>query len=449
MKKHFCITIDGPAGSGKSTIAQKLARNLGFMHLDSGAIYRCIALHCLNKNVNIQDSNALKESLEDFHYKVQYNKLKNKHFVNDQEVTDKIREQKVTERASELAAIQSVRELANHIQKDIHQKYSIVVDGRDGGAVVFPDADLKVFLTANLHERAKRRLKELPSKMSLAEVEKKMEERDQRDRTRTLDPLKRAKESYLIDSTQKTPQMIVNEIYAKVKALPSYKKQSKFWVRVIGKEKADASFAYKFMHTLLYGFFRLFYRIEVTGTEHVPKGASIITPNHESYLDPPAIGVMVPDEMHFVVNAYLFKIPILGRLIRKLNTHPIRGKNSELQVLKDVKDLLQKDYKIMMFPEGTRSRDGKIKRLDKRGVALLASLSNAPVVPAFIEGAFEIWPRKFPIPKLWGKLHIIFHPPIYWKDFAKKGSSAKEDQMLFMAHLEKILQDMEKQYTKK
>lgn len=427
MKKSFCIAIDGPSSSGKSTVAKAVAKELGFFHIDSGAIYRALAFWMEGAG-----------SLDSFDYHVVQEDGKISHFVGDRDVTEEIRMPHISQKSSEIAVLPLVRQKVNELQRKIALGKSVVIEGRDIGSVVFPQAEVKIFLTANHEERARRRFKELSEKgisVSFEEVESDLLRRDERDRTRKDAPLIQAEDAHVIDTTD----MSIGDVACKIVLLARKKRGvNQFWKWLVGEGRAHASFVCKVIWSLAYGFLKIFYRIEVKGLENYPKGAAIIAPNHASFLDPPAIAIACPGEVHFLAHVYLFKNPILRWILPRTNTHPVAGDGNDLSVLKKIAEFLMRGKQVVIFPEGSRSYDNQIAPL-KRGVALLASMTKCRVVPVYISGAYEAWPRKKKFPKLWGKIYVVFGKPLEWKDYEKKGMSRKESQALFTKDLEEQL----------
>lgn len=177
----------------------------------------------------------------------------------------------------------------------------------------------------------------------------------------------------------------------------------------------------------IYVLLKVFYRIEIRGAENIPDGPAIIAPNHISYLDPPIIGSSSPKELHYLANARLFKKTFLGPFIRRVNAHPVNPQAADTTALKTVLNLLGKGHRVLIFPEGSRSKDGELQPL-KLGAAMLSLNSGCPIIPTYIQGAYEIWPRTSSRPKRSGKLIVTFGKAIDPKDF--QGSSKKETQQL-------------------
>lgn len=211
MAERLTIAIDGPAGSGKSTVARRVAALLGYLYLDSGAMYRAVALKALEGKIPLEDESRLEELARETRIELkaptaeqEAARLKNRVFLDGREVTEEIRTGEVAQAASRLATIAGVREVLVAEQQRAGQGGGVVMEGRDIGTVVFPKAELKIFLEASPEVRAQRRWKEHQEKgekLTLLEVLKEVRERDKRDRERKVSPLVKAKDAVLVDNT--------------------------------------------------------------------------------------------------------------------------------------------------------------------------------------------------------------------------------------------------------
>ena len=205
--KWRLIAIDGVAASGKSTTAKKLAGELGYRYLDTGAMYRAVALNLINNGIGKDDNYAVISSLETVDIKVECKNDQMKIYLGDEEVSKKIRANEVSKLTSQISAIPEVRRMMVDLQRALVKSNDFIVEGRDIGTVVFPDADMKFFLTASVEERARRRfaeLKEDENVKTLEEIENEIEERDLRDSTRTTSPLVSAEDAIRVDTTDMT-----------------------------------------------------------------------------------------------------------------------------------------------------------------------------------------------------------------------------------------------------
>ncbi len=221
-KKHYQIAIDGPAGSGKSTIAKLIARKLGFLYIDSGAMYRAVTLYLIeNKFLSISES-VLKKKLSKLNIDFENKQNIQCVYLNGREVTRKIRTLAVNRLVSEVSARKVVRDELVKRQREFAFYKSVVMDGRDIGSTVFKDADLKIYLTASSYIRAIRRkkdLKKLSEKISTSELEKQIQARDDYDSSRAISPLCKTQDAVVIDSTNSSIEQVIEQICV---FLPSY-----------------------------------------------------------------------------------------------------------------------------------------------------------------------------------------------------------------------------------
>ena len=209
------IAIDGPAGAGKSTIAKELSKELGFMYVDTGAMYRTIALFCLNNNAVLSDEKMVSNLADIAPVDIKYEAGVQKMYLGEDDVSLKIREEKVGKAASDVSKVLRVRERLVELQKDLGHRYNVVMDGRDIGTAVLPDADLKIFLTASSQVRAKRRYKELIEKgenVNFDDIKKDIEERDWQDMHREHSPLVQAEDAILVDTSGLDIEQVKNLI---------------------------------------------------------------------------------------------------------------------------------------------------------------------------------------------------------------------------------------------
>ncbi len=174
---------------------------------------------------------------------------------------------------------------------------------------------------------------------------------------------------------------------------------------------------YRIILMLTWIFFKGVYRHRVYGLEHFYTKSAILAPNHTSFLDPPLVAISWPGEVHFLARESLFRVPLLGPLIRALNAHPVTGDASDIAVFKTVTLLLKEGKQLILFPEGTRSDDDALGVI-KPGISLLIARANSAIIPTYVHGTFEIWGRERKFPKLCGKTACVFGSPILWESFA-------------------------------
>ena len=211
----YNIAIDGPAGAGKSTIARRVAKELSFIYVDTGAMYRAMALYLLRKEVNRDDTEQIGNICQDAEISIEYQNGEQIVLLNGENVNSYLRTEEVGNMASVSSAVPRVREKLLSLQRKLAKDMSVVMDGRDIGTTILPDADVKIYLTASSLTRAKRRYLELQEKgtvCNLDEIQKDIEERDQRDMNREISPLRQAEDAVLVDSSDLTIQQVVDRI---------------------------------------------------------------------------------------------------------------------------------------------------------------------------------------------------------------------------------------------
>ena len=218
--KKLVIAIDGPAASGKSTTAKLLAKTLQYVYIDTGAMYRACALQALLQGISLDDFTALKSMLNSITIEIKYKDSGNRIYLNDSDVSERIREADITKLSSAIAVIGIVREKMVDLQRQMGKNGEVIMDGRDIGTVVFPKADFKFFMVADVKTRAKRRwleAKEKGENLQLEEVEKELIWRDKNDSSRKISPLKKAKDAIEIDTTVLTIQEQVSAMLKIIK----------------------------------------------------------------------------------------------------------------------------------------------------------------------------------------------------------------------------------------
>ena len=211
----YNVAIDGPAGAGKSTIAKLVAKEKGYIYVDTGAMYRGLAICFLNKGISPEEKDKVIEALKTADVTIRYEDGKQQVYLNGENITARLREEAVGNMASKTSAIPEVRAKLLELQRNLARTSDVIMDGRDIGTCVLPDADVKIYLTASTHTRAKRRYDELCEKgivCDLKEIEKDIEERDHRDMTREIAPLKQAEDAILVDSSELTIEEVVTKI---------------------------------------------------------------------------------------------------------------------------------------------------------------------------------------------------------------------------------------------
>ena len=211
----YNVAIDGPAGAGKSTIAKRVAKEKGYIYVDTGAMYRGLAIHFLKKGISPEDKEAVAKACIDADVSIVYENGVQQVYLNGENITGMLRTEEVGNMASKTSAIPAVREKLLELQKTLAREKDVIMDGRDIGTNILPNADVKIYLTASVETRAKRRYDELASKgksCDFDEIARDIKERDERDMTREIAPLKKAEDAILVDSSDMTIDEVVSKI---------------------------------------------------------------------------------------------------------------------------------------------------------------------------------------------------------------------------------------------
>lgn len=394
------ITIDGPSGTGKSTIAKSIAKKLSIAYFDTGAMYRSIAWFFLEEKIDFERESELEKALRKLHLSVNE---QGECLVNSVNVSKKIRSEKISMLSSEISRFPAVRLKLLSIQRNLAKKQSGVFEGRDMGSKVFPKAEAKFYLTADVSIRAKRRLdqlkKQFPEKdFAVEEIEKSLEKRDLADQTRRLSPLKKTEDMHEIDTTHLSIDEVILEI---LKNVP----------------KKKMGFFYRMAFVICRKIFRCCYRFHVTGEKELFRGPALVIANHTSYYDPPLAVLALEEELHFLARKGLFAFAPFRWLIVKLHAHPLRQGKKNIQAVKTTLQLLEEGNKVLLFPEGGRSMGEQIEPLEM-GIGLLARESKVPIIPLYISGAADVWNKTRSFPKCFGKIGCHIGAPILPEEFA-------------------------------
>ena len=375
MAKPFVLAIDGPAGAGKSTTARGVAARLNLLHVDSGAMYRAVGVGARAAGVPLEDESALLERVRAMRFEVGREGLS----LDGALLGEEIRTADADEAASRVAVHPRLRQRLVSLQRSLARPPGLVMEGRDIGTVVFPDADLKIFVSASPAARARRRWEELRSRGESADlpaIEQAIRERDRRDSERSASPLQRAPDALLLDTTELTPEQQVD--------------LAAHWADLARRPVPPMSLIFRIGHDFAALFARTCLRLELRGLEGIPmRGPLLIASNHISYWDPPLVGSLVPREVHFLAKEELFRNRLFGALITRYNSIPIRRGPQARSALRGAEEVLADGGAVIIFPEGTRSRSGEFLP-PRAGIARLAAHGRAPVLPVYISGSNQI-----------------------------------------------------------
>jgi cytidylate kinase len=375
MKRPFVVAIDGPAGAGKSTTARGVAERLGLVHVDSGAMYRAVAWYAGQRDVPLDNETALLGLLSKVRIQAGAEGLR----IDGHAVEQHIRSTGSGDAASRVAIHPKLRRRLVKLQRSLAVAPGIVMEGRDIGTVVFPKADIKIFLTASPEARARRRVEQFTAAGETADVaaiEAGIRERDRRDSERAVSPLLQAPDAYPLDTTDLTLEEQVD--------------LAAHWAELARRGGPRATLYYRFGSGFVALFARLFLRIRITGRENIPlRGPLIVACNHISFWDPPLVGSLFPRVLAFLAKEELFQNKVFGALISGYNSIPIPRGPRARSALRGAEAVVDRGGAVLIFPEGTRSKTASFLP-PRAGISHLAAVTRAPVLPARIKGSRQI-----------------------------------------------------------
>ncbi len=412
------IAIDGPGGAGKSSVAKAIAKKLGIIYVDTGALYRTIGLHMIRSGISISDRDKVVAELPNFTLELKFTDGNQVILLNGEDVKDTIRTPEISMAASAVSAIPEVREYLLNMQRDTAKKNSVIMDGRDIGTVILPDAEVKIFLIASPEARAKRRYNELVAKgidTTYETVFSEMMERDKNDSTRDIAPCIQADDAILLDNSRLTPEETVNAaikiINLKVKKKTPYMKLHVFFAPLI----------------------RFFQRIKVSGLENIPDyGGVIFCPNHIAIRDVFLVAASSKRQIRYLAKKELFSIPIISACVRFLGAIKLDRKGGDVAALKAAVNCVKEGDVVAVFPQGHRYPGvNPATTPTKNGAALIAYHSGADVIPVCIK-------TKNVKYGLFRKKEIIFGKPIKNSELGFTGGGSAE----YKAATEKIFAEV-------
>ena len=363
----FIVAIDGPAGTGKGTVTSILSKKFNLLNIDTGATYRCVTLDMINKKIGLDEIDKIKELLKNIKIELKIENNEQQVYLNGENVTHKIREQEVTSMVSQVSSIKEVRLSMVILQRKMAEGKDVIMEGRDIGTYVFPTADVKIYLDADLEERAKRRFKQNKEKginSSYVEILENIKKRDENDKKKEIGALKVASDAEVIDTTTKSIKQVVREISSIINEKQKEIKQLKKIYKV-RKETPWKKFVRKVVKIVLKTVYRIAYRVKITG--NVPdEGAYILCCNHINYLDAAAIVLFNKRKVNFVAKEDLFTHGILSWLGHLFDAIPIKRNMQDIEAMKRCLKVLKNGELLGIFPEGTRKGMEKNMKAKKR-----------------------------------------------------------------------------------
>ncbi len=402
------VAIDGPVGAGKSTVARAVAQRLRFRYVDTGAMYRSVAWAVLQHGLDLGDEHAVTALARSLRIDFATEPHGQRVLVDGVDVTEAIRSPQVSDGASVVSVYPGVREAMVAVQRHLGAAGGVVMEGRDIGTVVFPDAEVKVFLDASLAERTRRRFEEWKARGAVADLEsvrKAEEERDRRDRTRNHSPLRAAADAVVIDSTGLPVDDVVDRIVLLVRSLAVG--------RDVGRRLAGliADVWYAVVKNALWVVCKVLFRLRIEGRWHEPvRGPFIVAANHASAIDPPIVGIALRHKAAYMGKHELLQTPVLGPLLRSIGVFPVRRGEPDRGAIRRSLQVLDSGGVLVMFPEGTRSPDGRL-RTPETGAALIALRTGATVLPVAVINSHRILPKGARRPKM-QRVTVRMGPPL-------------------------------------
>ncbi len=413
------IAIDGPGGSGKSSVAKAIARELGIIYVDTGALYRNIGLYMLDSSIDPKDADTVGTALSSITLELKFEDGKQIILLNGVDRGDDIRTPEASMAASAVSAIPSVREYLLNMQRDTAKKNSVVMDGRDIGTVILPYAEVKIFLTASPEARAKRRHAELlarGSQVSYEQVYTEMVERDRNDSTRAIAPCVPADDAVFLDNSDMTERETMDKI-----------------LQIVAEKSKQKPNFYSKAKAIVAPLFRFIMRVKVKGLENIPsEGGLVLCANHIAALDVISIGAVCPRQLTCVAKKELFSIPVLGWVMRKLEAIKLDRGGSDVGALKASIKAAKAGKVLTIFPQGHRCPGVNPATTPiKHGAGMIAYHSQCDVVPVCI----NIKGARYGIFK---KVEVIFGKPISYKELGFSEGGRDE----YLAASEKIFSEI-------
>ena len=420
----FIVAIDGPSGTGKGTMTSILAKKYNLVNIDTGATYRCVTLAMQRKGIKLEELDKIKELLKVIDIKMERDpKDKERNtpivYLDGEDVSEEIRSKEVTQMVSPVSAIKEVRLAMADLQRKMAKGKDVIMEGRDIGTVIFPNADVKIYLDASQEERVKRRYeqnKEKGIEMSIEEVRESIEKRDESDRNKEMGALKQAEDAIYVDTTGKSiaevEKELSNIIDSKKKAIKAEEKIYKFRKETIWKKIER-----KTIKGLIHGFYVFLFRLKKNDEKYLNEldEPVIICANHINTWDAVGIVTASKKKIRFVAKEELFFNNFLNWLAHLFDVIPVKRGMRDMKFMKTALGAIKNKENLGIFPEGTRKGLEKGAKV-QNGAAYIAMKTNVKVIPIGINGTF----------KPFRKVYLNYGKPIDLSEIAKKDIPEKE-----------------------
>ncbi|MDP6419610.1 MAG: (d)CMP kinase, partial [Candidatus Krumholzibacteria bacterium] len=431
------VAIDGPAASGKSTTARGVARALGFDYLDTGSLYRSVTLAAMRADLPPEEGEELLRFLDSLDLKYRYYKGKAILRLDGENISEEIRDEKVAGMVSAYSALPSLRRFMVKLQQSYARGKNLVAEGRDMGTVVFPDAELKIFLKSDPAVRAQRRAQEFGERgrqVGVDEVQSELKCRDRIDSEREHSPLVRAEDAIELDNSLMSIEQQIEEVtrlaLKKTPPLRVSPDELLYDPETMGDRNPripSMRWIYRVVwHTVNFlarGLFGARYHYR----ERAPrKGGLILACNHIAWLDPPISGPSVKRELTYVAKRELFRNRLFGAFIAYFNTVPISRGTFDRVCFDQLREALEEGGTVFFFPEGTRKPLGRLGKA-KFGMGLVAHESSCPVQPVFIRGTRSWLSAIFRI----RRIDVYLGRPLHIQPLRDRGLEGRELYEIF------------------
>ena len=397
------IAIDGPAGSGKSTIAREVAKKLGMRYLDTGAMYRAVTLLALEAGLvpDRLDEVSVLASSAPLRFQGQADDL-TRVFLGEREISQDIRGPIVSKNVSAVSAQPAVREVLTRRQREEASRGNVVLEGRDVGTVVVPDAQVKVFLTATVLERARRRQAQLAAQGIVQSTDQLIEDitmRDRLDSGREIAPLRQAEDAIQLDTTGMTVAEVIEAVCGLARRVQD-KYLPKWPLCRMQKGPLD-TLVYRITYSVLRPLWRFVYQMRVAGLENFPRtGPVVVACNHRAMTDPFLLGINLPRQVHYMAKAELYKFKPLAWAMEKFGTFPVSRGEADRTAIKRGLEILEHGEILGLFPEGHCNKGEGLAPL-RSGISLFSLREGVVTIPAVMRGTDRAFKRGIPhFPKI-------------------------------------------------
>lgn len=413
----FIVAIDGPAGTGKGTVTQKISKKLGLVCIDTGAMYRCVTLAVIQNKIVLEETEKIIDIAKKIKIELKNENGQTRVFLDEKEVTNEIRSNEVNALVSKVSAIIDVRKEMVNLQRKMAVGKNVIMEGRDIGTYVFPNADVKIYLDADVEERARRRVRQNKEKgieTSYEEVLENIRQRDEDSKHYEMGALKQAEDAIRIDGTRLSVEQVTKKIEEIIKEKQKETKLEEkiYQVRPETKWKIlERKILKGFLHTV----YRLLFRIEIIGEPLPEKGAYILCANHINYWDAVGLVTSCKRKVYFMAKEDLFKSRFLNWVAHIFDVIPIKRGKQDMEGMKRALSVLKKGEILGLFPEGTRKGIAKGAKV-KNGAAYMALRTGTKVIPVGIQGNF----------KPFTKVKINYGRPLDFSNIAGKNAEKEE-----------------------